>query len=209
MKLHRFILGDLAVNSYLFWEEESKEAICIDPGGPLTEILSQLNEERLKLVNIILTHGHADHILGVAELKAKTGAPVSIHAGDAAMLANPVINLSHLFGWNIVIKPDRLLAEGDTICVGTSLVSVLHTPGHTPGGICLLTQGIAFTGDTLFAGSIGRTDLPGGDQETLLYSVSKLLSLADDTRVFPGHGPESTIGRERDTNPFLRQPKER
>jgi glyoxylase-like metal-dependent hydrolase (beta-lactamase superfamily II) len=205
MRLQRFTLGEVMVNTYLFWEEGTREAIVIDPGRPVEPILSALKENNLKLVGIILTHGHYDHILGVSDLKSKINAPVYAHSGDAAMLANPVLNLSQLFAEEIILKPDRLLAEGDAINVGSFMLTVRHTPGHTPGGICLFGEDLLFSGDTLFARSIGRTDLPGGDQGTLLHSVRSLLSLSDQTRVFPGHGPETRIGIERAVNPFLQE----
>lgn len=203
MRLQRFTLGELKVNTYLFWEESTKEAIVIDPGKPIDQICSALFENNLKLVGIILTHGHYDHIIGVSELKSKIGAPVYAHSGDAAMLANPMLNLSQLFAGEIILKPDRLLSEGDALCVGNFILTVRHTPGHTPGGICLLGDDLLFSGDTLFAGSIGRTDLPGGDEKALLHSVRCLLSVSDQTRVFPGHGPETRMGIERAVNPFL------
>ena len=203
MRLQRFTLGELKVNTYLFWEESTKEAIVIDPGKPIDQICSALFENNLKLVGIILTHGHYDHITGVSELKSKIGAPVYAHSGDAAMLANPMLNLSQLFAGEIILKPDRLLSEGDALCVGNFILTVRHTPGHTPGGICLLGDDLLFSGDTLFAGSIGRTDLPGGDEKALLHSVRCLLSVSDQTRVFPGHGPETRMGIERAVNPFL------
>ncbi|HHU51512.1 MAG TPA: MBL fold metallo-hydrolase, partial [Firmicutes bacterium] len=136
-------------------------------------------------------------------LKSKIDAPVYVHSGDAAMLANPMLNLSQLFAGEIILKPDRLLSEGDALCVGNFILTVRHTPGHTPGGICLLGDDLLFSGDTLFAGSIGRADLPGGDEKVLLHSVRSLLSVSDQTRVFPGHGPETRMGIERTVNPFL------
>ena|SRR5690554_1708704 len=203
MRLQRFTLGELMVNTYLFWEERTKEAIVIDPGSPVEEVVAVIQEKSLNPVGIVLTHGHYDHITGVSQLKARTGAPVYIHSGDAAVLGNPMLNLSQVFGDEIVLSPDRLLTEGDALCLGDLMLTVRHTPGHTQGGICLLGEGFIFSGDTLFAGSIGRTDFPGGDQSTLLCSVRSLLSLADQTKVFPGHGQETSIGRERALNPFL------
>jgi hydroxyacylglutathione hydrolase len=203
MRLQRFILGEFKVNTYLFWEENTKEAIVIDPGKPVDQVYSTVFENNLKLVGIILTHGHYDHIVGVSELKSKIDAPVYVHSGDAAMLANPMLNLSQLFAGEIILKPDRLLSEGDALCVGNFILTVRHTPGHTPGGICLLGDDLLFSGDTLFAGSIGRADLPGGDEKVLLHSVRSLLSVSDQTRVFPGHGPETRMGIERTVNPFL------
>ena len=204
MRLQQFVLGELEVNSYLLWDEETLEAACFDPGGPPQEILAELTQKRLKLKYILLTHGHYDHIGGVNELKANTGALVVIHAADADMLANPDLNLSAIFGRQIVVKPDQLLADGDVLCLGSQMLKINHTPGHTPGGISVTSSGLLFSGDTLFAGSIGRTDLPGGDQTILNRSLRRLVQLPDETRVFPGHGPETTIGREKQFNPFLK-----
>ncbi|HHT04769.1 MAG TPA: MBL fold metallo-hydrolase [Hydrogenispora sp.] len=204
MRLQQFVLGELEVNSYLLWDEETLEAACFDPGGSPQEILAELTQNKLGLKYILLTHGHYDHIGGVNELKANTGALVAIHAADAAMLANPELNLSALFGRQIVVKPDQLLTDGDVLCLGGQMLKINHTPGHTPGGISVSTSGLLFSGDTLFAGSIGRTDLPGGDQATLNCSLQRLVRLPDETRVFPGHGPETTIGREKQLNPFLK-----
>ncbi|HEY8345066.1 MAG TPA: MBL fold metallo-hydrolase [Bacillota bacterium] len=203
MRLQRFILGELQVNTYLFWEENTKEAMVIDPGKPVDQVYSAVFENNLKLVGIVLTHGHYDHISGVSELKSKIDAPVYVHSGDAAMLANPMLNLSQLFAGEIILKPDRLLSEGDALCIGNFILTVRHTPGHTPGGICLLGDDLLFSGDTLFAGSIGRADLPGGDEKVLLHSVRSLLSVSDQTRILPGHGPETRMGIERAVNPFL------
>ncbi|NLC54230.1 MAG: MBL fold metallo-hydrolase [Firmicutes bacterium] len=204
MRLQQFVLGELEVNSYLLWDEETLEAVCFDPGGPPQAIVAELTQKKLGLKYILLTHGHYDHIGGVNELKANTNAMVAIHAADAEMLANPDLNLSAVFGRQIVIKPDQLLADGDVLCLGAQMLKINHTPGHTPGGISVATLGLLFSGDTLFAGSIGRTDLPGGDQATLDNSLRRLVQLPDETRVFPGHGPETTIGREKHRNPFLK-----
>ncbi|HHW12367.1 MAG TPA: MBL fold metallo-hydrolase [Firmicutes bacterium] len=205
MRLQQFVLGELEVNSYLLWDEESLEAACFDPGGPPQEIWAELTQKKLKLKYILLTHGHYDHIGGVNELKANTGAIVAIHAADAEMATNPNLNLSVVFSRPIVVTPDQLLADGDVLCLGAQMLKINHTPGHTPGGICIATSGLLFSGDTLFAGSVGRTDLPGGDQATLDQSLQRLVQLPAETRVFPGHGPETTIGREKQFNPFLKQ----
>ncbi|NLW57100.1 MAG: MBL fold metallo-hydrolase [Firmicutes bacterium] len=203
MRLQQFVLGELKVNTYLLWDEETLEAVCLDPGGPVQEIFTELEKEKLNLKYIVLTHGHYDHILGVNALKAATKAPVLIHSADAAMLANPALNLSNLFGTEVTLSADRLLTDGEILCLGAKMIKVEHTPGHSPGSISLTLPGLIFAGDLLFAGSIGRTDLPGGDQETLRHSLSKLLKYPNETRVFPGHGPDTMIGREKLYNPFL------
>ncbi|NLM38105.1 MAG: MBL fold metallo-hydrolase [Firmicutes bacterium] len=204
MRLQQFILGELEVNSYLLWDEETLEAACFDPGGPPQEILVEIEEKKLRLKYILLTHGHYDHIGGVNELKAKTGAPVAVHAADAGMVTNPNLNLSVLLARPIVVKPDQLLADGDVVCLGAQMLKIYHTPGHTPGGICIALSGLLFSGDTLFAGSVGRTDLPGGDQAALEQSLRRLVQFPGETQVFPGHGAKTTIGREKQFNPFLK-----
>ncbi|NLY88607.1 MAG: MBL fold metallo-hydrolase [Firmicutes bacterium] len=205
MRLEAFVLGEMAVNSYLLWDEGTKEAVCIDPGRPAAEVVKAIEREGLRLAKILLTHGHADHIGGVEEVKNATGASVSAHSAAAPMLANPALNLSELFGERLVVYPDILLADGDIISIGSVLLKVRHTPGHSPGGICLLGPGVVFTGDLIFAGSVGRTDLPGGDLKTLAQSVKKVMQLPDETKLLPGHGPATTVGRERLTNPFLKE----
>ena len=205
MRLETFVTGELAVNSYLLWDEGTKEAVCIDPGRPAAEIVKAIQEEGLRLTQILLTHGHVDHIGGVEEAKSATGATVAAHSAAAPVLANPALNLSELFGGRLVVYPDILLADGDIISLGSLLLTVRHTPGHSPGGICLFGPGLVFTGDLIFAGSVGRTDLPGGDLQTLVQSVKKVMQLPDETRLLPGHGPATTAGRERLTNPFLRE----
>ncbi len=203
MRLQQFVLGDLKVNTYLLWDEETLEALCLDPGAPVQELLAEIEKEKLILKYIVLTHGHYDHILGVDALKTATQAPVLIHAADAEMIANSALNLSFLFGSELSLSADRLLIDGEILCLGAKLIKVEHTPGHSPGSISLTHPGLVFSGDLLFAGSVGRTDLPGGDQETLRHSLIKLLKYPDETKVFPGHGPETIIGREKIYNPFL------
>ncbi|NLY91405.1 MAG: MBL fold metallo-hydrolase [Firmicutes bacterium] len=205
MKLQQFVLGELGVNTYLLWDEETLETVCLDPGGPPAVILAELAGKNLKLKHILLTHGHYDHIAGVNELKAKTGALVAVHVADANFLTNPALNLSTIFGMEVVVKADQLLNDGDILTLGSKMLTVNHTPGHTPGGITLTAPGLLFTGDTLFAGSVGRTDLPGGDPAALTDSLRKLLTLPGETRVFPGHGPDTLLGREKLDNPFLKQ----
>lgn len=203
MKIEQLVVGDLGVNCYIVSCEKTKEAVVIDPGDYAKSILDKI--ENLNIVAIINTHGHADHIGANQKIKDATHADIMIHCNDAQMLLDPRLNLSVFLGEGIESYPaDRILNSGDTINVGDIVLKVIHTPGHTKGGICLYTDGILFSGDTLFAESIGRTDFPGGSMQELIHSVTeKLLTLPDDTRVLPGHGPSTTIGWERMHNQFL------
>lgn len=199
-------VGMMGANCYVVGCEETKKAAVIDPGGDTEKILAYLKNKGLTLQYIIDTHGHIDHIAGNDKLRNATGAELLIHVLDADMLENPKFNLSSLMGFSMKFKPaDRLLKEDDTVEVGNIKLHVIHTPGHTRGGICLTVEGGVFTGDTLFNASIGRTDFPGGDFEAIINSIKrKLMPLPDDTAVYPGHMGQSTIGYERKHNPFLR-----
>lgn len=205
MRTVQFQLGSLGTNCYLVYCEKTLEAAVIDPGGDPAEVLAVIAREGLTLKYIINTHGHADHIAGNEKLKQATGALILIHVDDAKMLTNARHNLSMYIGGTIEFDPaDRLLKDGDTINFGSLEFAVRHTPGHTPGGISLLIGDILFSGDTLFYESIGRTDFPGGSYSMLISCIKeKLLPLPDNTKVLPGHGPETTIGWERKMNPFI------
>lgn len=205
MQWQRWTVGELATNCYLVWCENTRQAALIDPGGKGEQLLAALEDRELQLKALVNTHGHADHMAGNSYLQAATGAEILIHAADAPMLVEPARNLSLFLGQDIKSPPaGRLLHDGDGVAVGQEELQVRHTPGHTPGGISLVAEGLVFSGDTLFAGSVGRTDFPGGSREELLRSIeSRLMVLPDETRVLPGHGPETTIGAERQSNPFL------
>jgi hydroxyacylglutathione hydrolase len=209
MKIDRLILGDFETNCYVLRNsDKARDCLIIDTGldaGPLLEFL-ELN--KLNPVALILTHGHADHIAGVEPMrKIFPTIAVYIHELDAGMLTSAVKNLSVLSGTFLTAKKaDQLIDEGDIIEKAGIKLSVIHTPGHTPGGICLYceSENTIFVGDTLFAGSIGRTDFPNGDMRQLVEGIKrKLLTLPEDTIVYPGHGPETTIGQEKAENPFL------
>jgi hydroxyacylglutathione hydrolase len=206
MYFERLIVGPLSVNCYIIGDDQTREAIIVDPGGNARDILDTLRREQLKPIAIINTHAHFDHLIALAELREKTGAPFWLHTDEAPVLASASLG-ARMFGFAMAQpKPaERLLHDGDLVRVGTLVLRVLHTPGHTPGGICLLGDGWLISGDTLFQAGIGRTDLPGGDYATLMASIrDKLLTLPDTTIVYPGHGEPTTIGEERQLNPFLR-----
>jgi hydroxyacylglutathione hydrolase len=206
MIVRTLAVGSMLANCYLVWCEETKEALVIDPGGEGRRILAEIAREQLQVRYIVNTHGHVDHIAANAEVRSATGAKLMIHEEDAPLLGNPDLNLSVYVGSALQgLQLDVLLHEGDEIACGKQVqLKVLHTPGHTRGGICLQAQGTIFTGDTLFAGSIGRTDFPGGSYRDLIESIkNKILVLDDACLVYPGHGPASTVGYEREHNPFL------
>jgi glyoxylase-like metal-dependent hydrolase (beta-lactamase superfamily II) len=205
MILKMLVVGPIQANCYILGCERNKLAAVIDPGGDANRILMVLAKEGLRLVYIINTHGHFDHTTDNKRLKEVTGAQLAIHRADAPMIVN---QSGQGLMWGMRIEnspaPDRYVDEGDMITFGDISLKVLHTPGHSPGGISLSTDKIVFVGDTLFAGSIGRTDLPGGDYDGLIRNVrEKIFTLGDDVVVYPGHGPRTTVGQERRTNPFF------
>lgn len=206
MQIKKFMVGPLMANCYVVWSEDSSEGVIIDPGGWTPQIEDTI--AGLHISKILLTHGHFDHIGGLAQAKAATGAQVCIHQDDAACLASPGRNISNMMGGAATFDAaDILLADGDTIAVAPGITfDVIHTPGHTPGGVCFYGEGVVFTGDTLFCGSVGRTDFPGGSFPEIVASVKKLYRrMGDDVIVLPGHGENSTIGFERKNNPFVHE----
>ncbi|MEM1587224.1 MAG: MBL fold metallo-hydrolase [Candidatus Bathyarchaeia archaeon] len=210
MQIISLTVGPLLTNCYILVCERTRESIIIDPGlDELDEdlVLEKIRGRGLTIKYIVNTHGHVDHISGNLRVKRETKANIAVHCYDADMLTDPKKNLSRMLGLNITSPPpDLVLRDGDKLTVGHIEIEVLHTPGHTPGSISLYLEGegVVFTGDTLFASSIGRTDLPGSSYEEIISSIrGKLLRLPDETRVYPGHGPETTIGVERRENIFL------
>jgi glyoxylase-like metal-dependent hydrolase (beta-lactamase superfamily II) len=198
--------GVFAENCYLVVDEQSRECAIVDPGEEAGLILHKVRATGAKPVAIWLTHAHLDHVLGVPRIAAETGAPIWLHPADRP-LYDAVPDQAVWFGLappGPLPAPEREMVAGESLAVGNLRFDVRHAPGHSPGSVCLVGSGIALSGDVLFAGSIGRTDLPGGDFETLIASIEReLLPLPDDTILYSGHGPETTIGRERRTNPFL------
>lgn len=204
MILETVVVGAIETNCYVVAAGQNREALVIDPGADADQVKKALSRHRCTAGLVVNTHGHYDHIGADGDF----GVPVAVHRNDADMLYDSRKNYSAIFGISFKVKnPVRYVEDGELIEMGGLSLRVLHTPGHSPGGISLLLEkphaGIVFTGDALFAGSIGRTDL-GGSQETLLRSIrEKLLVLPDETVVYPGHGPSTTIGKERRDNPFL------
>jgi len=205
--VERLVVGPLQTNCYIVGDADTGEAIVIDPGGDADRILEALERLELKVKMIVNTHGHFDHIMANRGLVEATGAPLAIHAADNGMLSNPLRSFA-LFVGKVRLSPGAtvLLEEGSTLTVGSHELQVLHTPGHSAGSISLWcpAQKVVFSGDVLFNMGIGRTDFTGGSHKTLLQSIrEKLFSLPDETVVYPGHGPQTTIGYERAHNPWL------
>lgn len=199
-------VGPIMANCFIVGCEQTREAAVIDPGDEADRILAAVAEADLTVKQIVNTHGHFDHVSANKAMKEATGAPILIHALDEPMLSQLAASAAG-FGLSAQNSPppDKTIDGGDTISFGQITLTVLHTPGHTPGGVSLATDGFVFVGDTLFAGSIGRTDFPGGNYATLITSIQqKLFTLGNEVRVMCGHGPETSIGTEKRSNPFAR-----
>jgi len=197
--------GQFAENCYVVVDEARRACAIVDPGEEAELITHRVAVLDVTPVAIWLTHAHLDHVMGVARLKRETGAPVCLHPADRE-LYDHAVQQGLAFGIPVEPPPppDRPFTHGEVVRVGDCVFTVRHAPGHSPGSVCLVGDGVVFTGDVLFAGSVGRTDLPGGDFETLRKSIEReLLVLPDSTIVYSGHGPETTIGQERRANPFL------
>jgi glyoxylase-like metal-dependent hydrolase (beta-lactamase superfamily II) len=202
------VVGAFRENCYIVGSKQTGEAICVDPGDEPDEIRALARDLKLKITKIACSHGHLDHIMAVRALKEETGAPFLLHRADLDIARGMPISALQLLGRQEppTPEPDVFLAEGDDVEVPGLSLKVIHTPGHTPGSICLYTDGLLFSGDTLFQGSIGRFDLPGGSFERLMISImSRLMPLPDETIVRPGHMDQTTIGYERRNNPFVQQ----
>ena len=207
MLLSTVVVTEFMTNCFIVGDEATKEAIVIDPGGEADRIVNEIKNLGVEIKAVINTHAHVDHIGALKEIKAKFNAEIMLHKLELPILQT-ASRMGRLFGVSIEQppEPDRFLADGDQVSCGDITLTVIETPGHSPGGISLVTSDgrYCFVGDTLFAGSIGRTDLPGGDYHTLIQSIkTRLIPLGDDVKVLPGHGPATTMGNERRYNPFL------
>lgn len=205
MTYETIVVGPLDTNCYLVICEETGKCAVVDPGAEPAKIIRSIRERELEPVVILNTHGHVDHIGANKDIKDRFPVPLRMHQADLPLLHGAMV--SEISSWldaKASPEPDGFLMEGDRISIGGSFLKVLHTPGHSPGSVSLLGSGILFTGDTLFCGGVGRTDLPGGSWPDLESSIrDKILTLSDELIILPGHGPSSTIGREKDSNPFI------
>lgn len=205
MKIEKIGRNKFAVNSYIVFDEKTKEAVVIDPAINFSQIDQFIKENELNLLAILLTHGHIDHIAETQLLKEKYSVNVYVHTKDNEMLMRPELSLAKEFGYkDLNFAADVLVKDGEVLSIGSFVFQIIHTPGHTKGGICLLIEDQMFTGDTLFNGSMGRTDLYGGNDEHMRASLYKLTQFDGKISVHPGHGASSTIEHERNNNPFMR-----
>ncbi len=204
LKYKRFVIGQLETNSYVFYSEDSKTCFIIDPADKSEEMDDFISENGLNPLSVVLTHGHMDHCGGAKECCEKYKIDIMVHKDDEDLIFSPInMELKNNLGLSSPPKPKRLLSNNELIEEGVLKLKVLHTPGHTPGSVSLLFDNVIFSGDTLFFGSIGRTDLPGGDFGTIKKSLEKLMDFPDNTIVLPGHGSFTSIGQEKKINPFL------
>jgi hydroxyacylglutathione hydrolase len=206
MKIFRVVVGPLQSNCYIVYDGNSLDGAVIDPGGEPSRIIDIIEQKKLRVHYIVCTHAHFDHVGGVSMIKERTGASIVIHKDDREPYAGAADQAAF---WGIEMarqpEPDIFVSEGDELPVGSLRFRVLSTPGHSPGSICLYGEGIVLTGDTVFAGSVGRTDFPGGDIEELKKSFIKIMALPPETKILPGHGESSTVKNERESNFFVQE----
>lgn len=207
MRIKVLIVNDLQTNCYILEDEDTKEAVILDPGGEADYIIDEIEKNNFNLKAILLTHGHFDHIEAVLAIKEKYNIPVYAHEAEQTILKSSQANISSMFGEDAVtMSADKTFVDGDIFTFGNTSLKVIHTPGHTPGGVSYYYQkdNVLFSGDTLFLLSVGRTDFPYGDYKALISSIKdKLFLLPDNTKVFTGHGDSTTIGKEKKLNPCL------
>jgi glyoxylase-like metal-dependent hydrolase (beta-lactamase superfamily II) len=206
MKIEYYVVGIVGTNCYFAIHPDTKECLIIDPGDQGEQLAEKIKSEGLSPKAILLTHGHFDHIMGVEALRQEFSIPVYVHEADQDLLENPDLNSGSMIGRSVSVTADHMVKDGEILNLAGFKIQVLHTPGHTPGGVCYYfpEEEIVFSGDTLFCDSVGRTDLPGGSASDLVRSIrEKVFSLPDLTLVYPGHGEPTKIGYEKQNNPFV------
>jgi len=206
MIIKKIVVGPLGTNAYVIGDERSLRGLIVDPGDEPDRIVEEAEAMEMRVEKIILTHGHFDHIGGAGDVRKYTGAAILLHRDDLEIYRYARAQ-AEMFGFDIddLPPPDGFISEGDQIRIGDLVFTVIHTPGHSKGSICLYSEGVLISGDTIFQGSVGRTDLPGGSTQQLASSFRRLLSLPEDTRILPGHGEETGVGIERKTNYFVHE----
>lgn len=206
MIFERLVVGPLEENTYVIGDEATRQAIVVDPGDESDRIIDIIKDKNLQVHSVICTHTHFDHVGAVGDIRKATGAKILIHKNDLQVYETAK-DQAAFWGYDIddIPEPDGFIDEGGVIEAGNLKFRVLHTPGHSPGGICLYGEGILLSGDTIFKGSVGRTDFPGGSTEELKKSFRRLLDLPQDTKIYSGHGPETTVGIEKKTNFFVNE----
>lgn len=207
MQIEPLVVSDYDENTYLVWDSETHRGFIVDPGAEAPRLIERIETLGITLEAVLLTHGHSDHIGAVAEIKERYDLPIYIGEGEQDLLTDPLKNLSGLHGEGIVAPAaDHLLRDGDSLTIAGFDLTISMTPGHSPASICYRYDKIMFCGDVIFMGSIGRTDLPGADHQIMMRTLTeKILTLPDEVFLYPGHGPATTVGRERMVNPFLLQ----
>lgn len=206
MKIEKFVTGIISTNCYLVINEETKQTVVIDPAACPSYLMGHMKSEELQVEAILLTHGHFDHIMGIDDLRREFPVPVYVHEGDRETLLDPALNLSSSYTNGYTFDGADYIRDGQRLELAGFSFQVIHTPGHTPGGVCyyLESEGVLFSGDTLFQNSVGRTDFPNSSMSDLIRSLrEKVMKLPDDVKVYPGHMGETTIGHERKYNPFI------
>lgn len=206
MIFERLVVGPLEENAYVIGDEATRQAIVVDPGDEADRIIDIIKDKNLKVHSVICTHTHFDHVGAVGDIRKATGAKILIHKNDLQVYETAK-DQAAFWGYDIddIPEPDGFIDEGGVIEAGNLKFKVMHTPGHSPGGICLYGEGILLSGDTIFKGSVGRTDFPGGSTEELKKSFRRVLDLPQDTKIYSGHGPETTVGMEKKTNFFVNE----